>query len=108
LTGWTGGSYGTGARIKLRFTRSIIDAIHSGSLATAPTQPDPIFGLQTVTQVPDVPEKILIPEHSWADKNAFAATARKLAGLFISNFEKYESGSAPGLKSAGPMLSRKA
>jgi phosphoenolpyruvate carboxykinase (ATP) len=107
-TGWSGGGYGTGARIKLRFTRSIIDAIHSGSLAAAPTQRDPIFGLQAVTQVPDVPEKILIPEQVWTDKNAFTTTSRKLAGLFISNFEKYESGSAPGLRSAGPILSPKA
>jgi phosphoenolpyruvate carboxykinase (ATP) len=101
-TGWSGGAYGIGARIKLKFTRAIIDAIHAGILASAPTQPDPIFGIHVVTEVPGVPEKILVPERAWTDKQAFTATSRKLAGLFISNFEKYESGSAPGLKSAGP------
>ncbi|MDB6174203.1 MAG: phosphoenolpyruvate carboxykinase [Chthoniobacteraceae bacterium] len=103
-TGWSGGSHGVGARIKLKFTRAIIDAIHSGALADAPMQADPIFGIHTVTQVPNVPAEILIPEHTWADKAAFAATAAKLAGLFIENFKKFESGSAPEVKAAGPKI----
>src|SRR5581483_11136368 len=69
-TGWSGGSYGIGSRIKLKFTRAIIDAIHAGTLASAPTQPDPIFGFEVVTAVPHVPAGILIPEQSWADKEA--------------------------------------
>jgi phosphoenolpyruvate carboxykinase (ATP) len=101
-TGWSGGSYGVGSRIKLQFTRAIVDAIHAGTLASAPTQPDPIFGFHIVTQVPNVPEKILIPEHTWADKSAFAATAGKLARLFVENFQKFESGAAPEVKAAGP------
>ncbi|MDB6151916.1 MAG: phosphoenolpyruvate carboxykinase [Chthoniobacteraceae bacterium] len=103
-TGWSGGSHGVGARIKLKFTRAIIDAIHSGALAGAPMQADPIFGILTVTQVPNVPAEILIPEHTWADKAAFAATAAKLAGLFIENFKKFESGSSPEVKAAGPKI----
>ena len=103
-TGWSGGSHGLGARIKLKFTRAIIDAIHAGALANAPTQPDPIFGLQIVTQVPEVPSEILIPEHTWADKSAFAATARKLAGLFIANFKKFEAGATAEVKAAGPKV----
>ena len=101
-TGWSGGSYGAGARIKLKFTRAIIDAIHAGMLARAPTQRDPIFGIHVVTEVPGVPAEILIPERTWADKSEFACASRKLAGLFIANFKKYESGSAPGVKAAGP------
>ncbi|MDR3402856.1 MAG: phosphoenolpyruvate carboxykinase (ATP) [Chthoniobacter sp.] len=101
-TGWSGGSYGIGSRIKLKFTRAIIDAIHAGALASAPTQTDPIFGFDVVTAVPHVPAGILIPEQSWADKEAFAATAEKLAGLFVENFKKFESGASAEVKAAGP------
>ncbi len=101
-TGWSGGSHGVGARIKLKYTRAIIDAIHAGTLASAPTHPDPIFGLHVVTQVPHVPAGILIPENTWADKETFAATAHKLASLFIANFKKFESGVTPQVKAAGP------
>ncbi len=103
-TGWSGGSYGAGSRIKLKFTRAIINAIHAGSLADAPTATDPIFGIQLITQVPQVPANILIPEQAWTDKRAFAASARKLAGLFIDNFKKFESEVAPGVKEAGPKI----
>ena len=101
-TGWSGGSHGIGARIKLKFTRAIIDAIHAGTLASAPTQPDPVFGIHVVTEVPHVPAEILIPEHTWADKSAFASTARKLAGLFVTNFKKFESGVTAEVQAAGP------
>ena len=103
-TGWSGGGYGIGARIKLAFTRAIIDAIHDGTLASAPTLPDPIFGIHVVTQVPHVPGDILIPEHAWADKAAYAAAARKLAGLFIKNFKEFEPGTSAEVKAAGPRL----
>jgi phosphoenolpyruvate carboxykinase (ATP) len=90
-TGWSGGSFGSGKRIKLVFTRAIIDAIHSGTLATAKTQHDPIFGLKAVVECPGVPGEILIPRNTWADKPAYEAAARKLAGLFRDNFKTYES-----------------
>jgi ATP-dependent phosphoenolpyruvate carboxykinase len=93
-----------GSRIKLKFTRAIIDAIHSGDLAGAPTQRDAIFGLNVVTAVPGVPEEILIPERAWADHAAFHATASKLARLFIENFQKSERGAAPAVKAAGPTI----
>ncbi|MGC3990878.1 MAG: phosphoenolpyruvate carboxykinase (ATP) [Chthoniobacteraceae bacterium] len=101
-TGWSGGRYGVGSRIKLKYTRAIIDAIHNGSLAGASTQVDPIFGFDIVTAVPNVPAEILVPENTWADQAAFQATARKLAGLFAENFKKYEAGAAPGIKAASP------
>lgn len=103
-TGWSGGSHGIGSRIKLKFTRAIIDAIHAGTLANAPTQPDPIFGFDVVTSVQNVPEEILIPENTWTDKSAFAATAKKLANLFTANFKKYESGALAEVKAAGPKV----
>jgi phosphoenolpyruvate carboxykinase (ATP) len=103
-TGWSGGGFGVGSRIKLKTTRAIIDAIHSGALADAPTVPDAVFGIHVVTEVPGVPADILVPEHTWADRAAFAATARKLAGLFIANFQQFESGATPEVKAAGPRV----
>src|SRR5271165_5521253 len=67
-TGWSGGAYGTGKRIKLANTRAIVDAIHSGALATAKTQRDPVFGFDVVSECPNVPAEILIPRNVWADK----------------------------------------
>jgi phosphoenolpyruvate carboxykinase (ATP) len=77
-TGWSGGAYGTGKRIKLANTRVIIDAIHSGALVTAKTQRDPVFGFDVVTECPNVPAEILIPLNVWTDKAAFDEMAKKL------------------------------
>jgi phosphoenolpyruvate carboxykinase (ATP) len=101
-TGWSGGSYGTGARMKLAYTRAIVDAIHSRSLAEAPTEVDPIFGLRFVTEVPGVPSEILTARNTWADKAAYDATARKLAGLFNENFKQYESIAGQEVRAASP------
>ncbi len=68
-TGWSGGAYGTGKRMKLSLTRAIIDAIHSGKLATARTVPDPVFGISVVTERPGVPKEVLTPRDTWADKH---------------------------------------
>ena len=99
-TGWTGGSFGSGKRIKLAFTRAIIDAIHSGTLAHAKTQHDAIFGLDAIEECPNVPADVLIPRHAWPDKLAFENTARKLAELFRNNFKAYESSVSPELRLA--------
>jgi phosphoenolpyruvate carboxykinase (ATP) len=101
-TGWSGGGYGVGRRMSLPVTRSIIDAIHSGALATAPTTPDPTFGFEAVTACPGVPQGVLIPRETWADSTAYAAAARKLAGLFRKNFTAYESSAAAEVKAGGP------
>ncbi len=90
-TGWSGGAYGVGKRIKLAATRSIIDAIHSGALASASTQRDPVFGFGVVTECPNVQGEILIPRNTWADKSAYDAAARNLAELFRNNFKAYET-----------------
>jgi phosphoenolpyruvate carboxykinase (ATP) len=103
-TGWSGGSYGTGSRIKLKYTRAIIDAIHSGALAAAPTQIDPVFGLAVPTSCPDVPNELLIPRNTWADKAAYDEKARKVAALFRENFKKYESHASAEIRGAGPKL----
>ena len=101
-TGWSGGSYGTGRRMPLSYTRAIIDAIHSGALATAPTRTDPVFGFEVVTACPGVPPEILIPRGTWADADAFDATARRLSGLFRTNFKTYEDAASPELRAAAP------
>lgn len=103
-TGWTGGGPGVGSRISLKFTRAIIDAIHSGSLRNAPILLDAVFGLEVIAAVPGVPSDVLVPERAWADQDAYRAAATKLARLFIHNFEKFEEGVAPEVVAAGPKL----
>ena len=104
-TGWSGGSYGSGSRIKLHCTRAIIDAIHSGSLTSAPTQTDPVFGFEVITECPNVPKEMLVPEDTWKDRTAYQATARKLASLFIKNFLTFENGVSEAVRAAGPKTS---
>jgi phosphoenolpyruvate carboxykinase (ATP) len=101
-TGWSGGSYGTGARMKLKVTRALIDAIHSGTLARQATVADAVFGFDVVKECPGVASDVLIPKNSWADKSAYDATAKKLAGLFRDNFKQYESRTSAEIKAAGP------
>ena len=102
-TGWGGGGYGVGKRISLKNTRAIIDAIHSGALANAKTERDPVFGFDIVTEVPGVPSEILRPREAWADKSAYEATAKKLASLFNKNFETYAAGASAEVKGAAPV-----
>jgi phosphoenolpyruvate carboxykinase (ATP) len=101
-TGWSGGAYGSGQRIKLDYTRAIIDAIHGGRLAKVPTAVDGTFGLAVPEHVEGVPDKILQPEKTWADAAAFQRTAEKLAGLFRENFRQYASAASPQVLAAGP------
>ncbi|MDA1050643.1 MAG: phosphoenolpyruvate carboxykinase (ATP) [Planctomycetota bacterium] len=104
-TGWSGGAHGVGSRIKLSYTRAIVDAIHSGKLADAPTQEDPVFGIATITQCAGVPSELLIPKNTWSDKSAFDATANKLAQLFTKNFTAYADGVREKVRNAGPVAS---
>lgn len=101
-TGWTGGAYGTGSRIKLKYTRAIIDAIHDGSLDSVETVTDPIFGFAVPTSCPNVPSELLIPKNTWADKAAYDAQANKLAQLFNKNFAPYIAGSNDAIIAASP------
>ncbi len=103
-TGWTGGPYGTGSRINLRYTRAIIDAIHDGALDEGAYVEDPLFGLAVPTSVPGVPAEILLPRQTWSDGEAYDRQARKLADLFTKNFEKYREGSSEAIINAGPVV----
>ena len=88
-TGWSGGPYGVGQRIKLSYTRAMVRAAISGTLGTVAMRTDPIFGLQVPTACPDVPNEILDPRATWRDASAYDAQARKLQVMFEENFEKY-------------------
>jgi len=103
-TGWSGGGYGVGKRLSLKYTRAIIDAIHSGELAKAPTVVFPIFGLNVPTICANVPSEVLMSRNTWIDKNAFDATLLKLAKAFDENFKKYASKASQEIRDAGPKI----
>lgn len=101
-TGITGGPYGTGHRVPLKYTRAIIDAIHDGSLAASDMQSDPTFGFNVPTTCPNVPDEILIPRNTWDDKAAYDKQAEKLTGLFAEHFEQYADIAGEQISAAGP------
>jgi len=103
-TGWSGGPYGVGKRMKLAMTRAIIDAIHGGALVHTPTKADPIFGFGVVTHCPGVPKEILWPKDTWDDQSDYDSAASRLAGLFRDNFRQYEADAGPELTMAGPAM----
>lgn len=103
-TGWSGGSYGVGSRIKLRATRAIIDAINCHKLDTVTTVEDPIFGFAIPISCPNVPEAILQPKKTWANPEAYDQKAKELAHLFRKNFTAYESGVSAEVKAAEPKV----
>jgi phosphoenolpyruvate carboxykinase (ATP) len=86
----------------LKHTRAVIDAIHSGELAKAPTVPDPWFGFDVPQQCPGVPDAILTPRNVWSDQEAYDRTAANLAERFRKNFQKYADGASAELLNAGP------
>jgi phosphoenolpyruvate carboxykinase (ATP) len=100
-TGWVGGLT-KGHRCPLKYTRAIIDAIHSGALADTPVEAEPYFGLLYPTKVPGVPDALLNPASSWDDKKDFEATSKELAGLFLKNFEQYKDAVPASVTAAGP------
>lgn len=103
-TGWTGGPYGVGSRMKIKYTRAMLNAALHGQLDDAEFVEDPIFGLQIPTSCPDVPAEVLNPKNTWDDKAKYEETAKKLAGMFVNNFKEFEEGTSEGIKNAGPKL----
>jgi phosphoenolpyruvate carboxykinase (ATP) len=103
-TGWSGGPYGTGQRMKIKYTRAMIRAILTGTLANVETMPDPVFGLNIPTSCPDVPPEVLIPRNTWADKAAYDEKARDLARRFNENFKKYADGVSEGVRKVAPTV----
>ncbi|MCA1738329.1 MAG: phosphoenolpyruvate carboxykinase (ATP), partial [Actinobacteria bacterium] len=88
-TGWSGGPYGIGSRIDITETRAMVRAVIEGKLDDTGTWEDPFFGLHVPREVPGVPTEVLDPRSTWDDKDAYDEQARKLAGLFAENFEKF-------------------
>jgi phosphoenolpyruvate carboxykinase (ATP) len=103
-TGWSGGPYGVGQRMKIGYTRAMVHAALSGELAGVPMTPDPNFGVGVPTACPNVPAEALNPRNTWADKAVYDTQARKLAGMFIENFKAFESQVPAELQAAGPYI----
>jgi phosphoenolpyruvate carboxykinase (ATP) len=96
-TGWTGGAYGVGSRMKIAHTRAMLNAAIEGRLAGVRYETEPFFGLAIPTEVPDVPSETLNPRNAWSDKAAYDAQAKHLAELFAENFKRFEGQAAPGI-----------
>jgi phosphoenolpyruvate carboxykinase (ATP) len=103
-TGWSGGGYGVGKRVKLNFTRAMISAALEGKLDNAEYRMHPVFGMYMPTACAGVPSEILDPRSTWANKNAYDEAAKKLAIQFIQNFEKYASGVTDEILAAAPAV----
>jgi phosphoenolpyruvate carboxykinase (ATP) len=100
-TGWSGGPYGVGKRMKIAYTRHMVHAILDGSLDHTPVREDPVFGLAVPASVPNVPADVLDPRGTWPDPVAYDAQARRLAMMFRENFTKFNR-SAELVVAAGP------
>jgi len=103
-TGWTGGPYGTGERMNINHTRTMVRAALNGELDGVATRRDPLFGVEVPTEVPGVPSGILDPRSTWADGAAYDAQAAKLARMFADNFRSYADGVPPSVREAGPQV----
>jgi phosphoenolpyruvate carboxykinase (ATP) len=102
-TGWSGGAYGTGKRMKLAYTRTMVDAAVDGKLDNVKTRKDPVFGLEIPVDVAGVPKEVLDPRGTWSDGAAYDAQAKKLAEMFRKNFEKFGNVDAK-VTEAGPLV----
>ena len=103
-TGWSGGPYGVGSRMKIQYTRAMLNAALTGKLDDVDFVKDPFFNLNVPVSCEGVPAEVLNPRTTWEDKNAYDETAKKLANMFIENFKEYEEGTAKEIIAAGPKL----
>jgi len=101
-TGWTGGPYGVGSRMKLKYTRAMITAALEGKLDNVEYHQDPFFGMSIPASCPDVPTELLDPRNTWSDKNSYDEKAKYLASLFVKNFSKYADGVTADILAAAP------
>ncbi|CAN5495913.1 phosphoenolpyruvate carboxykinase (ATP) [soil metagenome] len=102
-TGWTGGPYGVGQRMKIGYTRAMVSAALDGSLKDVQTRHEPVFGLEAPVSCPNVPDEVLDPRGTWANPAAYDAQAAKLASMFVANFEQFGPDVAEQVRDAGPM-----
>lgn len=101
-TGWTGGSYGTGSRMKLRYTRAMVTAALNGEIENAEFEHDDLFNLDIPQSCSNVPSEVMNPRDTWADKEAYDQTARRLAGMFKKNFDENYPDMDKEIAEAGP------
>jgi len=102
-TGWSGGAYGVGTRIKIKYSRAMVTAALTGKLDIVKYRHDDLFNLDIPTEVENVPPEILDPKNTWVDKDSYDLSARKLAQMFVENFKKFENVSQD-IVDAGPHL----
>jgi phosphoenolpyruvate carboxykinase (ATP) len=103
-TGWSGGPYGVGSRIRIPHTRAMLNAALDGVLDGAEYVEDPIFGLLVPASVPGVPEDLLVPRSTWSDPDAFDRQAKTLARMFTENFTTYAGGVDEKVVRSGPQI----
>ena len=107
-TGWSGGAYGTGSRIKLRYTRAMITAAMLGQLDNVDYDQHPIFGLHMPVSCPDVPSELLNPRNTWSDVNDYDQQAQSLADRFINNFQEFDEHANDEIMEAAPKATENA
>jgi phosphoenolpyruvate carboxykinase (ATP) len=107
-TGWSGGAYGVGSRMKLSYTRAMITAALNGELNNVTFETHPVFGYAMPTACPNVPVELLNPRNTWSDKTAYDAQANKLANMFVKNFEQFANGVNEEILSAAPKATQNA
>jgi phosphoenolpyruvate carboxykinase (ATP) len=101
-TGWTGGPYGVGSRMKIAYTRAMISAALSGKLDNVDYRRHELFNLEVPATCPDVPDSVLDPRSTWPDAAKYDEQAQKLASMFVANFKTFEKDVAASVKAAGP------
>jgi len=104
-TGWTGGRYGVGRRMSLRYTRAMIHAAMRGDLDDVDYEAHTVFGVWKPQSCPWVPDEVLNPRNTWEDKEAYDRQALMLANLFVENFKQYADKASPAILSAAPRTS---
>ncbi|TWT26434.1 phosphoenolpyruvate carboxykinase (ATP) [Planomicrobium sp. CPCC 101110] len=103
-TGWTGGEYGVGNRMKLSYTRTMVRAAIHGELNNIETEKEAVFGFEVPKEVPGVPTEVLNPRNAWADKEAYDRKAKELARQFQANFKKFGTVSSHISVQGGPAV----
>ena len=103
-TGWSGGAYGVGSRMKIKYTRAMLNAAMDGALDNVEYVTDERFGFEIPKSCPGVPSEVLIPKQTWSDGDAYDASVDKLAGMFNENFERYSEGVSAEVNAAAPAL----
>ena len=103
-TGWTGGPYGVGQRMKLSYTRRMLSEAIAGNLEDVQFVQDPVFGLWIPEKVDHVPSELLHPRNTWTDKEAYDRKAMEVAEMFKKNFRKFDTVASEMIRKAGPLI----